>query len=502
MEFRCNEDMYNGIDQQLGSRNMETCCSDEFPWEGDWLVSHQIYEVTKMRSVQETLYAGIVTAVAGETDWPADPTSQATLASTCRFSQFAVVTCSPSCDGKANLTFLSIQVGTFYSEHGDFTYEWSYENKCIPGQNIENIEGGITYEDCAQRCLACKDDNRCNASMGPCIGIEWFTVGSYKGRCTLSRASSGPPCDNTIYGVQFYSFKELHHVRLSHHGRALIEEDNPDTHICVFAQNPSALHSDLLSQGGWVHHDLYEELGTAGFTITKEVEGSTSTISMDIMCTESDHVTLPSITSSDEVYGLCTSGSPGVSASSSDSITYTAVSIARLYGALPIMWDDSIDGGIYQVGGSQGICIFFAQTQQGEWASSLTSFGWIDRGHPAGFGHPNQLALYCLYELDAAADIQLPAFSGFGDIQLPPFSSLGIHHGLCTFGNVEADPSSSDSTLTYERVVISSNEPIQMWGEAGGAIVNLAYLKNAWQSATLEGGDASRAVDGNTDGNW
>ena len=33
-------------------------------------------------------------------------------------------------------------------------------------------------------------------------------------------------------------------------------------------------------------------------------------------------------------------------------------------------------------------------------------------------------------------------------------------------GNVEADPSSSDSSLTYERVEISSNEPMKMWGDS------------------------------------
>ncbi|EJK52811.1 hypothetical protein THAOC_27880, partial [Thalassiosira oceanica] len=194
-------------------------------------------------------------------------------------------------------------VGTFYTEHGGGAYEWSYENKCIPGHNIDNIMGDITYEDCAKRCLACKDDSRCNASLGPCVGIEWFTFGNYEGRCTLSSASSGPPCDNSIYGVQFYSFKELQRDR---HGRVLTEEGDSGTKICVFAQNPSAVRSDLQSQGGWVHHDLYDELGAAGFTVTKEEQGLTSTISMDIMCTESEHVTLPAMTPSNEVYGLCT----------------------------------------------------------------------------------------------------------------------------------------------------------------------------------------------------
>ncbi|EJK74563.1 hypothetical protein THAOC_03751, partial [Thalassiosira oceanica] len=31
----CNEVLYTEIDLQQGSRNMETCCSEEFPWEGD-----------------------------------------------------------------------------------------------------------------------------------------------------------------------------------------------------------------------------------------------------------------------------------------------------------------------------------------------------------------------------------------------------------------------------------------------------------------------------------
>ena len=197
-----------------------------------------------------------------------------------------------------------IQVNTFYTKFGGGTYKWSHENKCIPGHNIENIKD-ITYKDCAERCLACKDDSRCNASMDPCVGIEWFTAGSYAGRCTLSSASTGPPCDNSVYGVQFYSFRELPQGPHGD-GRALTEEGNPDTKLCVIAQNPSAVLSDLQSQGGWVNHDLYEELGNDGFTVTKELEGSTSTISMDILCTESDHVNLPAMTSFDEIYGLCT----------------------------------------------------------------------------------------------------------------------------------------------------------------------------------------------------
>ena len=206
----------------------------------------------------------------------------------------------PSVATRQSHSWAGIQVNTFYTKFGGGTYEWSYENKCIPGHNIENIED-ITYDECAKMCLACKDDSRCNASMDPCVGIEWFTAGSYAGRCTLSSASTGPPCDNSIYGVQFYSFKELPRGR---HGRALTEEADADTKICVVAQNPSAL---LSGQGGWVHHDHDDELlGKDGFTMTKELGGSTSTISMDIMCTEADHVTLPAITSSNQVYGLCT----------------------------------------------------------------------------------------------------------------------------------------------------------------------------------------------------
>lgn len=115
------------------------------------------------------------------------------------------------------------------------------------------------------------------------------------------------------------------------------------------------------------------------------------------------------------------SGSPGASASSSGLLTYTAVSIAHLIGSSPVMWDDTSDGEIYQIGGFQGMCIFISSDQQDEWGGSLVSLGWIDRGLPAGFGYPDQLALYCQYGVDAVTGIELPAFV-----------SSGIHHGLCT----------------------------------------------------------------------
>ncbi|EJK59261.1 hypothetical protein THAOC_20542, partial [Thalassiosira oceanica] len=161
-----------------------------------------------------------------------------------------------------------------------------------------------------------------------------------------------------------------------------------------------------------------------------------------------------------------------------------------------------------RVAASDGICIFFSSDQQDEWGPSLESHDWIYQGLPAGFGYPNQLALYCQYETGAnAADIQLPPFHDFSD------DALGIHHGICTFGNVQADPTSPDSSLTYDRVVLSSSAPTQMWGETVNNLiipenfpeesaVNLALDKTATQSSTVAGGDASRAVDGNTNGDY
>ncbi|EJK47977.1 hypothetical protein THAOC_33265, partial [Thalassiosira oceanica] len=122
-----------------------------------------------------------------------------------------------------------------------------------------------------------------------------------------------------------------------------------------------------------------------------------------------------------------------------------------------------------------GICIFIGGHQRDEWGPSLTSLGWIDEGLPDGFGYPNPLALYCQYELADAADIQLPPFHDFGD------NSWGINHGICTFGNLDAIPSVSDSSLTYERVEISSvNEPVQMWGD------NTAYQVSGFESTPCQ----------------
>ena len=46
---------------------------------------------------------------------------------------------------------------------------------------------------------------------------------------------------------------------------------------------------------------------------------------------------------------------------------------------------------------------------------------------------------------------------------------------------MEADPSSSDSSLTYERVVISSlNEPVQMWGDSA------SYQVSGFESTSCE----------------
>ncbi|EJK56456.1 hypothetical protein THAOC_23652, partial [Thalassiosira oceanica] len=112
-------------------------------------------------------------------------------------------------------------------------------------------------------------------------------------------------------------------------------------------------------------------------------------------------------------------------------LAYTALSVAHLNEAQPIVWDDTRDGEIYQIGGFHGVCVFFAGHQRGQWGPDLESLGWIYEGNPTGFGYGNVLLdLYC-------------------------------------HGNFDLVPTSSDSSLTYERVVISSiNEPVQMWGDS------------------------------------
>ena len=102
------------------------------------------------------------------------------------------------------------------------------------------------------------------------------------------------------------------------------------------------------------------------------------------------------------------------------------MSIAHLNGAPPVLPAGGTNGSVYQFGGFQGACIFFASDQESVFGSSLISLGWIDRGDPAGFGYPDSLALYCAYGKDATAAIELPPFHDFSD------GSLGIHHGICT----------------------------------------------------------------------
>ena len=47
-------------------------------------------------------------------------------------------------------------------------------------------------------------------------------------------------------------------------------------------------------------------------------------------------------------------------------------------------------------------------------------------------------------------------------------------------GNLEAIPFASDSSLTYERLEISPNEPMQMWGD------NTAYQVSGFESTSCE----------------
>ncbi|EJK55702.1 hypothetical protein THAOC_24536, partial [Thalassiosira oceanica] len=409
MEFRCDEEMYIAIDQQQGSENMETCCSREYP------CTH-VSPPKQPSGIDDHCLGNLVCGDPGSCSWGPQGQYQCCVEPATMFQDISsqisgigrdIVSGIGQIFGGRRELHSTPPVGTFYTEHGGGTYEWSYESKCIPGHNIDNIHD-ITYEDCARRCLACKDDSRCNASMGPCVGIEWLTAGSHKGRCTLSSAASGPPCDNSVYGVQFYSFKELPPGR---HGRALTEESNPDTKICVFAQNPSAVRSTILSQGGWVHHDLYEELGTAGFTVAKEEQGLTSTISMDIMCTESDHVTLPAMTPSGEVYGLCTSAS--ASSSGLDSTICVMTVDYRNYPdqeAIVASWRQSLE--------ADGFIRLEDIGDEEELSSLLCLWpNWEDQDYYCHY----RLSMHCKHNAVSAT--------------LPPAPNRTLSMGVCAYGS-------------------------------------------------------------------
>ncbi|EJK72890.1 hypothetical protein THAOC_05533, partial [Thalassiosira oceanica] len=108
------------------------------------------------------------------------------------------------------------------------------------------------------------------------------------------------------------------------------------------------------------------------------------------------------------------------------------LSIAHLNEAQPIVWDDTRDGEIYQIGGFHGVCVFFAGHQRGQWGPDLESLGWIYEGNPTGFGYGNVLLdLYCQFETGAsAADIQLPPFYDYTIDH--PGATWGIAHGICT----------------------------------------------------------------------
>ncbi|EJK60125.1 hypothetical protein THAOC_19581, partial [Thalassiosira oceanica] len=84
------------------------------------------------------------------------------------------------------------------------------------------------------------------------------------------------------------------------------------------------------------------------------------------------------------------------------------------------LWDGTVSA-------DSGVCVFIAGHQRGQWGPDLESLGWIDEGFPDGFGYPDQLALYCQYNVASA---RLPPFHDFTIDN--PDATWGIRHGLCT----------------------------------------------------------------------
>ncbi|EJK63323.1 hypothetical protein THAOC_16025, partial [Thalassiosira oceanica] len=131
------------------------------------------------------------------------------------------------------------------------------------------------------------------------------------------------------------------------------------------------------------------------------------------------------------------------------------------------LWDGTVSA-------DSGVCVFIAGHQRDQWGPDLESLGWIDEGDPDGFGYPNQLALYCQYNVASA---RLPPFHDFTIEDSD--ASWGIHHGLCTFGNMHGVPFVSNI----------------------GGLVNVALHGNARQSTTYHSNYvASKAVDGDMGG--
>ena len=113
------------------------------------------------------------------------------------------------------------------------------------------------------------------------------------------------------------------------------------------------------------------------------------------------------------------------------------------------LWDGTVSA-------DSGVCVFIAGHQRSVFGGSLlTSLGWIYLGEPAGFGYPNQLSLYCQYNVASA---ELPPFHDFtvGN----PDATWGIHHGFCTFGDMYGVPFVSNSAeLAYDPVEIPFIDP-------------------------------------------
>ena len=78
---------------------------------------------------------------------------------------------------------------------------------------------------------------------------------------------------------------------------------------------------------------------------------------------------------------------------------------------------------------------------------------------------------------------------------------LSFHLSAPSTSPTPASPSSSVTIAVNGSLVSLSSERLE-YNTLAQDDVNLALMKPTWQSSTGYGGVASRAVDGNTNGNW
>ncbi|EJK44109.1 hypothetical protein THAOC_37381, partial [Thalassiosira oceanica] len=129
------------------------------------------------------------------------------------------------------------------------------------------------------------------------------------------------------------------------------------------------------------------------------------------------------------------SGEPGT-------YPYPVIRASSSTSHLTQLWDGTVSV-------DSGVCVFFTSDQRDLWGPSLIALAWNYEGNPHGFGYPTQMSLYCKHNVTSA---ELPPFYDFGD---DISDSTGIHHGMCTFGDMHAVPfATNDAGLTYEPVEI------------------------------------------------